>query len=43
VGKASAIYEIGDHDLRRFITMEYLEGKTLKHLVSRRPMESEGY
>ncbi|MGA7925029.1 MAG: hypothetical protein WCA20_03415 [Candidatus Sulfotelmatobacter sp.] len=32
------IYEIGDHDGRRFIAMEYLEGKTLKPLISRRPM-----
>jgi len=35
------IYEIGDHDGRRFIAMEYLEGKTLKHVISRRPMELE--
>jgi serine/threonine protein kinase len=35
------IYEIGDHYGRRFIAMEYLEGKTLKHVTSRRPMELE--
>src|ERR1700741_5165819 len=33
------IYESGEHDGRRFIGMEYLEGKKLKHLISGRPME----
>jgi eukaryotic-like serine/threonine-protein kinase len=35
------IYEIGDHDGRRCIAMEYLEGKMLKQMISRRPPELE--
>ncbi|HEY4879168.1 MAG TPA: protein kinase [Candidatus Acidoferrales bacterium] len=35
------IYDIGEQDGKRFIAMEYLDGMTLKHRISGKPIEAE--
>src|ERR1700730_17170966 len=35
------IYDIGEENGQAFVAMEYLDGKTLKHLLGNRPMDLE--
>src|SRR5216110_378199 len=35
------VYEIGEHEHRPFIVMQYLEGETLQHRIAEKPIDSQ--
>ena len=35
------VHDVGEQDGRAFMVMEFLDGMTLKHLISGRPIDSE--
>jgi eukaryotic-like serine/threonine-protein kinase len=37
------IHDIGEQDGQAFIAMEYLDGRTLKHVIMGRPLDMEGF